>query len=70
MKRYILCIVCMVLCVHVFAQEGVRFETLSLQEALVKAKKEKKLVFVDCYTTWYGPCKTMVEKSISQQTGW
>ena len=62
MKRYILCIVCMVLCVHVFAQEGVRFETLSLQEALVKAKKEKKLVFVDCYTTWCGPCKTMVEK--------
>jgi thioredoxin-related protein len=28
-------------------------------ELLKKAKSENKLVFVDCYTTWCGPCKRM-----------
>jgi thiol-disulfide isomerase/thioredoxin len=27
------------------------------ETVLAKAKSEKKLVFVDCYTTWCGPCK-------------
>ncbi len=26
-------------------------------QVIAKAKAEKKLVFVDCYTTWCGPCK-------------
>lgn len=42
-----------------FAQRGVNFEHLTLDEALEKAKAEKKLVFLDCYTTWCGPCKYM-----------
>lgn len=46
-----------------YAQEvGVKWETGTLQEALDKAKKNKKgpkHVFVDCYTTWCGPCKFM-----------
>ncbi len=28
-------------------------------EALAKAKAENKLVFLDCYTSWCGPCKEM-----------
>lgn len=39
--------------------QGIRFETGSLREALAKAQKEQKLVFVDCYTSWCGPCKMM-----------
>jgi len=42
--------------------KGVIFENLTLQEALNKAmqnKKEPKMVFVDCYTSWCGPCKYM-----------
>ena len=27
------------------------------QEEERKAKKEKKLIFIDCYTSWCGPCK-------------
>ena len=45
------------------AQEGTRFETLTLQAALEKAKEEGKKVFVDCYTKTCGPCKYM-EKNI------
>lgn len=38
---------------------GIEFFHGSMAEALVKAKKENKLVFVDAYTTWCGPCRWM-----------
>lgn len=52
--------------IAVWAQGGVNFETLTFEEALKKAKAEDKLVFVDCYTTWCGPCKLMAEKVFTQ----
>ena len=39
--------------------QGIVFETGTLQEALEKAQAENKAVFVDCYTSWCGPCKMM-----------
>ena len=39
--------------------EGMQFVDLTFDEVLDKAKKEGKLVFMDCYTTWCGPCKMM-----------
>ncbi|WP_223605810.1 thioredoxin family protein [Chryseobacterium sp. OSA05B] len=41
-----------------FAQ-GIKFEDSNFAAILAKAKKENKLVFVDAYTTWCGPCKLM-----------
>lgn len=42
------------------AQVGIRFEEgLTWKQILQKAKKENKFIFVDCYTTWCGPCKFM-----------
>jgi thiol-disulfide isomerase/thioredoxin len=41
-----------------FAQ-GINFETTDFQAVLDKAKAEDKLVFMDAYTTWCGPCKWM-----------
>ena len=35
------------------------FESPDWERAVAKAKKENKLIFVDCYTTWCGPCKKM-----------
>jgi thiol-disulfide isomerase/thioredoxin len=32
---------------------------LTFQQALDKAKQEGKLVFIDCYTSWCGPCKRL-----------
>ncbi|MGN6509250.1 MAG: thioredoxin fold domain-containing protein [Chitinophaga sp.] len=45
-----------------FAQ-GVDFEKgLSWEQVMAKAKAENKYVFVDCFTTWCGPCKYMTEQ--------
>jgi len=40
--------------------KGMHFEHGSSWKAtLAKAMAEKKFIFVDCYTTWCGPCKYM-----------
>lgn len=47
-------------CTQVPAQQkNVNFQSIDLDEALQKAKVEKKTVFMDCYTSWCGPCKAM-----------
>ena len=44
--------------------QGIEFmpEGSLLSEAVAKAKKEGKMVFLDCYTSWCGPCKMMANK--------
>ncbi len=57
---------CLALSLYSFSQ-GVNFEELTLQEALNKAKMEKKLVFLDGYTSWCGPCKYMANTIFPQK---
>ena len=54
-------IMSLMLCASMMFAQGVNFEPdgTTLAEAAAKAKKENKLVFVDCYTQWCGPCKKM-----------
>ncbi|MDX2284305.1 MAG: thioredoxin family protein [Bacteroidia bacterium] len=44
-------------------QPGIRFRTGTWQEALNAARAERKLIFVDAYTEWCGPCKAMVRNT-------
>ncbi len=44
-------------------QDGIDFIDNALHEALSQAKAEDKIIFVDAYTTWCGPCK-MMDKSV------
>lgn len=39
--------------------QGIQFTEGSWNEALAKAKSEHKLIYMDIYTTWCGPCKIM-----------
>lgn len=49
-----------------FAQ-GVDFKELTMQEALALAGKEKKMIFIDFYTTWCGPCKMMSSEVFTRE---
>jgi thiol-disulfide isomerase/thioredoxin len=57
------------------AQDGVKWESGSLQDVLKKADANHAatpaagpaLVFLDCYTTWCGPCKFMSENVFTQK---
>lgn len=42
-----------------FAQTGIKFEHSNWKAVVQKAKKENKLIFMDAYTTWCGPCRML-----------
>jgi thiol-disulfide isomerase/thioredoxin len=42
------------------AAQGIEFEhDKSFEEVLKMAKTQNKLIFMDCFTTWCGPCKRL-----------
>ncbi len=46
----------------VFEQQGTKFS-----QAVQKAMDTKKLIFVDCFTSWCGPCKMMARDVFTQE---
>ena len=42
--------------------EGIVFFKGTWQQALEQARKENKLIFMDCYTSWCGPCKMLAKE--------
>ncbi len=49
------------------AADGVVFRNLKFADALKAAKKEKKKVFLDCYTAWCVPCAMMAKEIFPQK---
>lgn len=62
MKKIILLFL-LVFPITLFAQEnaGIVFETGTWSEITAKAKAAGKPIFIDCYTSWCGPCKTLAK---------
>lgn len=60
MKKFIVALL-LVSPVLLFAQnEGIQFtEGMTWSQVKAKAKAENKYIFMDCFTTWCGPCKYM-----------
>ncbi|MGE8431032.1 thioredoxin family protein [Chryseobacterium joostei] len=48
--------------------QGIKFEEGNFASILAKAKKENKLVFIDAYASWCGPCKLMVKNIFPLKT--
>ena len=49
--------------------QGIAFEPdgTTLEQASAKAKAEGKLIFLDCFTTWCGPCRKMALTVFTQE---
>jgi thioredoxin-related protein len=47
------------------AEQGIQFHKGTWKEALEQAKAENKLIFLDIYAVWCGPCKQMKSNTFS-----
>ncbi|MGQ1785438.1 thioredoxin fold domain-containing protein [Saccharicrinis sp. GN24d3] len=66
MKKTLTVVTALILSANLFAQ-GIEFEHGTFADALAKAKRENKMVFMDCYTTWCGPCKALANNVFPQK---
>ncbi len=68
MKKFIVFLVILTTLTTLSAQ-GIAFEKeeTAWADVLKKAKAENKIVFVDAYTTWCGPCKVMSKNIFPQK---
>ena len=64
-KIFLLLLPCLLFGFYGFSQ-GIDFQKSSYAELLKQAKKEKKLVFVDIFTSWCGPCRHMAKDIFPQ----
>lgn len=56
-------------CLAASAQHrSIAFEHTAWKDIKAKAKKENRLIFVDAYTTWCGPCKQMARTVFTNDT--
>lgn len=46
----------------------IKFDHSSFKELKAKAKKESKLIFIDAYTSWCGPCKWLAQNVFTNDT--
>lgn len=67
MKKIVLSLVGILVCATMGFAQGVKFETGTWSDMLAKAKAENKLIFVDVYTQWCGPCKNVAKNVFPQQ---
>ncbi len=63
MKKSLFSVLFFLCVITVFAQEGIVFDTTSTWKELLEVSGKKgKYIFLDCYTSWCGPCKGMARE--------
>jgi thioredoxin-related protein len=67
MKKIFLAICLLIMVTTVSAAEITFLENPTWASVLEKAKKENKMIFLDGYTTWCGPCKKMDAETYKDQ---
>lgn len=48
-------------------ETGIKFKSVTFEKAKKMAAESDKLIFVDAYTTWCGPCKRMAATSFKEE---
>ena len=51
-----------------FISDGIHFYEGNWNDLLKKAKSENKIIFIDTYTSWCGPCKKMSKETFTNDT--
>jgi thiol:disulfide interchange protein len=46
---------------------GIEFSKMTLEEAKKEARATGKMIFIDAYTDWCGPCKKMAASTFTEQ---
>ncbi len=65
--KFILTLLVFVFGVHHAQADGMEFHHGTWAEVLAASKASGKLIFVDAFTTWCGPCKMMSAKTFPQK---
>lgn len=68
MKKYIIYIASALSFIAVAQNRSIKFEHIAFKEIKAKALKENKLIFIDAYTSWCGPCKQMAKNVFTNDT--
>ena len=67
--KIVFSLVLMILCVTTYSQnKSIQFETKTFAEIKALAKAQNKLIFLDAYTIWCGPCKYMAKNIFTNDT--
>jgi len=49
------------------SDKGIQFVEANWNKALQEAKKQKKMIFIDAYTTWCGPCRMLKQNTFTDK---
>jgi thioredoxin 1 len=63
----LLCSAFIILSVTSDLQGGIDFKKLTLKKAMEQADEEGKLIFIDAYTSWCGPCKQLEKTTFKSE---
>lgn len=69
MKKIISLLFALAICINIYAQDGgIEFTHGNWETVLATAKEQNKIIFVDAYASWCGPCKVMDKKVFTQKS--
>lgn len=65
-NKIIITLIGILFCGNVFSQ-NIDFHEGTFEAVLAEAKKDNKLIFMDCYTVWCRPCKKLAKEVFPQK---